>query len=297
MVLIATALMLVGIGRSALSQERRLLARSQDPVLLEEIDEALPLARMVLDQDRFDLRILGPDGDVDAARKRVETILRGRVESLAYSYRLTETQKKKLLVAGQGDIKRFFDSVQEARAKLPLLSSDQDRLPEMLSEIRRLARSYRSDLFSSGSIFAKTLSKTLNEEQSTRFRERKRQQFRATLAWVAGTLEQTMKLTSDQRRRLEKLLIEETRPPEAFGSHDYYGLIFQAARIPEAKLKPIFDDDQWQALTRQFREVRGMEKTLRDGGYLPMDEAAADRSVNDRGEALEEPHFFQIPDD
>ncbi len=109
---------------------------------------------------------------------------------------------------------------------------------------------------------------------------------------MAGTLEQTLKLTANQRRRLEKLLIEETRAPKAFGSYDYYGLIFQAAKIPEDKLKPIFDDDQWQALTQQFQEVRGMKKLLNNGGFLPVDKAAADRPAAADGATLEEPRIL-----
>jgi hypothetical protein len=96
------------------------------------------------------------------------------------------------------------------------------------------------------------------------------------LNWVVGTLEQTLKMTANQRRRLEKVLIDETRAPDTFGSYDYYGLIFQAAKIPEVRLKPIFDDDQWQALTRQFQEVKSMEKLLKEAGYLPVNQAEAE---------------------
>jgi hypothetical protein len=103
-------------------------------------------------------------------------------------------------------------------------------------------------------------------------------------------MEQTLYLTGDQRRQLEKILVEETRPPETFGSFDYYGVIFQAARIPEAKLKPILDDDQWQALVRQFLEVKRMEKTLRDAGLLPFDASAIQRDDKDNpGAAADEP--------
>jgi hypothetical protein len=296
-ILVTAALVLLGMGRPAQAQVRR-PARAQESVLLEEFDEEFPPTRIAMDQINFDLRVFGRAGDVDAARKRVETILKGRVESLAYTEQLTEPQKKKLWVAGQGDIKRFFDSVQELRTKLPLVANDRESILEIMRETHRLARTYRSDLFSRGSIFAKTLSKTLTDEQSARLKkkvsERRQRQFRAALTWVAGTLEQTLKMTASQRRRLEKVLIEETRAPEAFGSYDYYGLIFQAAKVPEAKLKPIFDDDQWQALTRQFQEVKSMEKLLKDAGYLPVDQVEAESLTADDGATLEGPRIFPI---
>ena len=50
-------------------------------------------------------------GGTDAARFRLETILAARVDKIARQCGLTEVQKKKLLLAGRGDIKRFFDRV------------------------------------------------------------------------------------------------------------------------------------------------------------------------------------------
>jgi len=262
------------------------------------IDQADPQVDNVQEVFERNQSFARPGRDETARRQRLDSILRSRVEVLAKSYRLSEPQKKKLLVAGQGDIKRYFDSVEETWVKLDLAANDPIKTRETLTEIERLGRVYNSGMFKSGSIFAKTLSKTLSDEQTAKYKkeiqERHQHRFRATLSWVAGTLEQTMKLTANQRRRLEKLLIEETRAPEAFGSYDYYGLIFQAAKIPEAKLKPIFDDDQWQALTRQFQEVRGMENLLKIGGFLPVDGAAAERAATDDGEAFEEPRIFPI---
>jgi hypothetical protein len=270
-ILFATALTLLGVvARSA---------RSQDPDLAVEVDQVLPQVRVFLGHSRFDAMVFGQTLDVDAVRKRVETLLKGRVEALAYQYDLTDLQKKKLWLAGQCDIKRFFDSVQYVRAKLPLVTNEEDTVTELVRDIQRLQRAYNSGLFSNGSLLNKTLVRTLNDKQSARLREDKQKQFRETLTWVAATLEQTMKLTHDQRRRLEKVLIEETRAPVAHGGDDYYGLIFQAANIPEAKLKPIFDDDQWLALIKQFQQVKGMEQTLRERGFLPIEEAADSRLV------------------
>jgi hypothetical protein len=296
-ILVAAALVMFGIGRRAQAQVLRPL-RAPESVLLGEIDEEFPPTPMMIDRANFDLRVFGQAFDVDAARKRFETVLQRRVESLANTEQLTEPQKKKLFVAGQGDIKRFFDSVQELRTKLPFFTNDRDSVLEFMREAKRLARTYRSDLFSRGSIFAKTLSRTLTDEQSTRLKkkvsERRQRQFRAALSWVAGTLELTLQMTANQRRRLEKVLIEETRAPETFGSYDYYGLIFQAAKIPEAKLKPIFDDDQWQALAQQFQKVKSMGKLLKDGGYLPEDQAEAENSTADDGAILEDLGFLPI---
>ena len=42
-------------------------------------------------------------------------------------------------------------------------------------------------------------------------------------------------------RRFVGLLVNDARPPRKSGQRDYWYLMLQAARLPEAKLKPIFD--------------------------------------------------------
>ncbi len=270
LVLFVTSLMVAGLGRPALSQGpdgRGLIERANhnaaNPILIDELNEYL---------DRFGHDESTRKKRLELNKRAFESDLRSRVEFLAKSYGLSNLQKKKLLVGGHGDIKRNCDSVQEIWKSLDVAANDPDTTRDAITEIERIERDYRSGMFKNGSIFAKTLQKTLSNEQIALYKEKNRQQFRDTLTWVTGTLEQTLQLTANQRRRLERLLTEETRAPRAFGDYDYYGVIFQAARIPEARLKPIFDDDQWQVLSRQFQEVRGMEQTLTDGGFIPLED-------------------------
>jgi hypothetical protein len=267
LILAATVLVLVGFGRPARAQ-----GRSRTGVLDQKGTDAA-IAQQAFERSQAVGRI---DGDEKARRQRLESILRRRVNSVAKSYRLSETHKKKLLLAGQGDIKHYLDSFQDKLVKLADVSDDPDEIREASMEFEQLRTIYASGMFKKGSFFAKTLDKILSDTQTAddkkEIRERHQQKFRATLTWMAGTLALTLKLSDHQRRQLERVLIEETRAPEAFGSYDYYGLIFQASRIPETKLKPIFDDDQWQTLMGQFQEARRMEKTLKDGGFIPLDE-------------------------
>ena len=51
--------------------------------------------------------------------------------------------------------------------------------------------------------------------------------------------------------QLAELLLKETRPPRKFGdAPDVALVLFQASRIPEAKIRPIFDDAQWRIMSR-----------------------------------------------
>jgi hypothetical protein len=47
-----------------------------------------------------------------------------------------------------------------------------------------------------------------------------------------------------------------------------------ASRVPEARLRPIFDDSQWRKVRRQMDQVKGMETYLRTNGFLPDEKEA-----------------------
>ena len=47
--------------------------------------------------------------------------------------------------------------------------------------------------------------------------------------------------------------------------------MLQTARLPEAKLKPIFDAPQWRLLSRQFAQARAMAQRLKATGVLVDD--------------------------
>ena len=84
-------------------------------------------------------------------------------------------------------------------------------------------------------------------------------------------LARSLGLTDDQRRRFETLLLEETRPPSEFGTADYLVVMYQAARIPEARIKPIFDDLQWRVLSDELALARNQERGLRKDGQVPFE--------------------------
>ena len=73
------------------------------------------------------------------------------------------------------------------------------------------------------------------------------------------------------------MLLEETKPPRKFGhQYDYYVIMWQAAKLPEDKLKPLFDDVQWKVLNQQFAQMQGMEQWLKQFGVLSLEADAAD---------------------
>ena len=66
------------------------------------------------------------------AKTKAETVLRLQIEDLDRICTLTEPQKKKLRLAGQGDLKRFYDLVEEKRRKFKAVQNDQQKFNEVV---------------------------------------------------------------------------------------------------------------------------------------------------------------------
>jgi hypothetical protein len=119
-------------------------------------------------------------------------------------------------------------------------------------------------------------------------RERAVSHHRTTISWVVGVMDTTLQLSEDQHRRLEQLLIKETRPPRRFGQYDYYGVMFQVSRLPKEGLRPIFNDYQWGKLSLQLAEAARLEQTLKDEGFVP-EEQVAEATSGPRQQAVTRP--------
>ena len=114
--LIAAALLaIVGAGQSARAQQ------IDDD---EEEAPAQPVMRggfnaFVMNDAQFDQWVFGNMGVANAgvARNKLDSLLTLHVDDLERTCGLTPVQKKKLLLAGRGDIKRFFDRIDDLRKK------------------------------------------------------------------------------------------------------------------------------------------------------------------------------------
>jgi len=253
-------------------------ARAQRDVPEIEIDEAVPRPHpIVVSDQQFDRWVFGVFG-ADGFRRRAELSLTSHLNDVDRICPLTAVQKNKLLLAGRGDIKRYFDHVEEARIKIHDQSIDRVELQAVRQEFQPHAPNSRPELFGVKSLFSKSLKNTLTAEQFARYQEVIRDgsvaRHRATITWVVGVMDNTLRLSDEQHRQLEELLAKETRPPKRFGEYDYYGVMFQMSRLPEASLKPIFDDDQWGKLSRQLAFAVRLEPTLKEGGFVPDDQVA-----------------------
>jgi hypothetical protein len=274
--LLTAAAILVIVGGGA-------CARAQDDGEEEEAPNPIPAVRMhafVMNDDQFDQWVFGNMGlgTAGSARNRLDSLLTLNVDDLERTCGLTPVQKKKLLLAGRGDIKRFFDRVEEIRQRFTKGQNDQNQFAQLWQEVQPLRNAYHAGFFGEDSIYAKALKGTLTPDQVEKHEavvlDRTLYRYWARVDLAMELLNNEVGFTDDQRRQLVKLLHEETKPPRRLGQNDYYVVLYQLSRIPEDKIKPVFEDVQWRFLKRQLDQGRGMEMFLKQNGFVPGDEPA-----------------------
>jgi hypothetical protein len=278
---IAVVLAIVGFAQGA---------RAQDQDVVEDDVAAAPVGgAMIVQQpnvDQVDNWVFGRFGGAAVARGRFDAALALRIDDLERTLGMTEAQKKKLKLAGRGDIKRVFDRVEELKRKFRLNQNDPQS--NIWQAMQPLQVEINAGLFGESSIFQKTIAKTLTSDQVSRYesliRERRLNRYRATVEWFVVHLDKALGLSDDQRRRFTELILSETEPPLRFGQYDYWYLMFQVAKLPESKSKPIFDAPQWRLLSRQFAQGRGMEQWLKTNGVFPdHKQAGGETAILDPG--------------
>jgi hypothetical protein len=135
----------------------------------DEQDENAPAERrFVVAEETFDRWLFGSTGDAESGRAYLETLLQRKLNDVNLVRELTPVQRKKLVLAGRGDIKRLFDRIEEERKEFRLVRTDSDRCGRFLQELQPLRVTIRQGPFEFGSIFAKTLKKMLDDGQLAR---------------------------------------------------------------------------------------------------------------------------------
>jgi hypothetical protein len=271
LLLVWSALVIAGNCRFARAQD------DDDPVENENAQPVNNLRMGMINQgnlEQMDQWVFGRYGGSGGARNKLDSSLLLRIQDLERACGITEVQQRKLRLAGRGDIKRFFDKVEELKRKYQRGQNDSNA--NIWQEIQPLQVELNTGLFGDNSLYAKTIRRTLNHDQAARFEsvshERTSFRFRATVDWFVVHLDKGLGLTDDQRKQFVELLVNEARPPRKFGPGDYWYLLLQTARLPEAKLKPVFDAPQWRLLSRQFAQAKGMEQWLKTNGVIADDE-------------------------
>lgn len=206
------------------------------------------------------------------AREWFETRLAQQINDVDMACRLDEAQKAKLRLAGRGDVKRFYDLLEEKRRRFQLVKRDQNKINEIFQEIQPLQATLEAGPFGEGSLFVKAIRTTLNPSQTAEYdkilADRSAFRYRARIGLVVAMFDGVLGMTEKQREQFTEVLIAETKPPKRAGQYEYYLILYLAAHVPEDKLRPIFDAAQWRVLGRQLQQAKGYASFLKQAGLL-----------------------------
>lgn len=234
-----------------------------------------------MDEANFDANVFQPGGNAKMARDQIEIRLKLQMDELNRICELNDVQKQKLKLAATSDIKRFFDEVNTIRKKVVSGKLDQNEWNNVWQEIQPLRNKQSAGLFGESSFYSKTVRKTLNPDQFARYEsvrdERRRFRYHACVEAAITSLESTIPLRQAQHEAIARFLLETTEPPLVFTQYDSTLILYRLTQMPESRLKPILDEDQWKQMQEYFKQYSGMEPFLMQNGLIPVDDAAQKR--------------------
>jgi hypothetical protein len=210
----------------------------------------------------IDAWIFGNRRNGDTGEQILESSLKTKVNALARAMGLSEAQKEKLVLAGEGDIRRFIDRIDALKLKYHKSEFSRDEWRDLFEEIRPLQTALRTELFGANSLISKTLNKMLTPEQLENQRraveERRAFHYRAQIEMTVLHLVSFLGLRDDQRKQLVQLLLETTQPPDSDEQRFEMVILAQMRSLREERLKPIFDAGQWGQMQQLFNRVAHM---------------------------------------
>ena len=215
------------------------------------------------------------NSDIAGAKRRAESMLNTRITSLQRAAGLSKEQAEKLRLAGRYDVTGFFRKLDAIKSEFRgvEINNNNQRFQEVWTKVQPLQAQFNAGMFNESSLFNKVLQGMLRRNPSPAYEneesQRRQFQYRATIEVAVTMFESSMPLTGAQREKFVKVLLDETKPPKSIGGQPMYVVIYQASKLDEKKLKPIFDDAQWRSLSNALRNYRVFGQIIKSQGFVP----------------------------
>ncbi len=125
-------------------------------------------APIIPEEDSFDDWAFGGEAGARRFREQLDGLLEKKLRGVDTLFVLTEPQRKKLQLAGKGDIRRVLELVDRARDEYARARADAGRLAELQKDLKLIELRITDGLFEDRSLFTKTLRKMFDDRQLTR---------------------------------------------------------------------------------------------------------------------------------
>jgi hypothetical protein len=146
----------------------------EEPVMDDEDNDRRPvrhvmnfdLNKMVLVRENFDRWVFRDRNPERQRWNHLDDLLSMKIQAVAQNHKLTAAQRAKLRTAGRGDIKRFFDQVQERRIDFEISRMNFTTGTAALRRLKPLSAAYAQGPFGDGSLFSKTLNRIVTDQKA-----------------------------------------------------------------------------------------------------------------------------------
>jgi len=123
---------------------------------------------LAIDPGYFDLLVFG-DRNTDESRWTwLKFKLAHKISQVSQNWQLSAPQKKKLTLAGQGDIKRFFCEVEAQRRDFESRRFEVNNIVNLIIRYKPLSEAFQAETFGDQSFFEKTLNAMIRSHSIVR---------------------------------------------------------------------------------------------------------------------------------
>jgi hypothetical protein len=223
------------------------------------------------------------DGKAAAARQRLDSHLAIQLDDVQRACKLSDAQMAKLMLAGRGDIKHFFDRYEVFRKEFKPIDEEgpdfQDVWRKFWDKVTPLQKQLQTGLFGPESLFAKSLATTLTADQKADYlahqKERRRYQHENAINKVVQEIDQLARLTKAQRRQLRELLTKETIPARRQSLYESHYLWWQLTQLAKPWQQDLLDAVQRKAIQKRLDQALVTAELMRQEKLWPGDEPDA----------------------
>ena len=240
----------------------------------EKPKAGIPIGRTIrIDENTMNQWILGNKNAL-TARQHLQINLVRRIDEIHQLCRIDHDQRAKLRLAGDVEIKRLFDKVDECRRKWS--GTETQNVPnELLLDVEFAREAVTRVRFRERCFFDKVVRTTLLPEQLSEYEAQlesfRRRRHEVQRKLLLRTLGRNSPLTGKQRKQLTELLQSVPAVPD--GSEQLYAfVIIASSRIPKEEFHAILDDSQWHVMEVLYKNSAIQEPALKRRGALETDE-------------------------
>lgn len=209
---------------------------------------------------------------VASALRASEVRLESRLELVAQACQLTNSQRARLLLAGEGDIHRFLNKFSAFRRTVKSNRMTRQAYQALWQRVQPLIQEYARGLHHDESLYAKALRTTLDHEQLRQYddfeRARSRRHYLGMAKGAIAIIENDIPLTAKQRKALLDAIVAQDPPRKSLlrTPYKFYVVLYRVSTIPKEQIRPIFLDNEWDVMSGILQRAQDLRPVLEREG-------------------------------